>query len=255
MDMKALSLGWGVQSFTLAAMSALGELERVDVAIHADTVHERQATYEFAEKWTPWLEEHGVRVEIIRAKSTPVVNNWGGLMIPAYTITDKGNGQFSRQCTENWKRAPLRRWLQANRNGMPVELWLGISMDEFIRMKDSDRKYITNRFPLIEKNMTRKNCEAWLLEHELEIPVKSSCVFCPYHRMKGWQDMSHNDDGDWDDAVRIDEMIRKSKPPWDVFVHASRKPLAEVDLRTPQEKGQLELWANWDEECEGMCGV
>jgi len=38
--MKSLSLGWGVQSFTLAAMVALGDLEPVDVAIHADTTHE-----------------------------------------------------------------------------------------------------------------------------------------------------------------------------------------------------------------------
>lgn len=60
--MKALSLGWGVQSFTLAAMVALGDLEPVDVAIHADTTHESKLTYEFAARWTPWLEERGVRV-------------------------------------------------------------------------------------------------------------------------------------------------------------------------------------------------
>lgn len=46
----AISLGWGVQSWTLAAMSALNELPRVDAAIHADTTHERGATYLFAEQ-------------------------------------------------------------------------------------------------------------------------------------------------------------------------------------------------------------
>ena len=50
--MKVISLGWGVQSFTLAAMVALGELEPVDYAIHADTTHESILTYRFAEKWT-----------------------------------------------------------------------------------------------------------------------------------------------------------------------------------------------------------
>ena len=54
--MKILSLGWGVQSFTLAAMAALGEIEPVDFAIHADTRHEFSGTYEFAKTWTPWLE-------------------------------------------------------------------------------------------------------------------------------------------------------------------------------------------------------
>ncbi len=60
--MKIISLGWGVQSFTLAAMVALGELEPVDAAVHADTTHESILTYQFAERWTPWLVERGVKV-------------------------------------------------------------------------------------------------------------------------------------------------------------------------------------------------
>ena len=54
-----LSLGWGVQSWTLAAMVALGELPPVDLAIHADTTHEAAGTYAHAAKWTPWLEKPG----------------------------------------------------------------------------------------------------------------------------------------------------------------------------------------------------
>ena len=50
---KIISLGWGVQSFTLAAMAALGETEPVDAAIHADTAHEASGTYEFARQWAP----------------------------------------------------------------------------------------------------------------------------------------------------------------------------------------------------------
>ncbi len=57
--MQALSLGWGVQSFTLAAMAALGEIEQPDVAIHADTTHESRDTYQFAREWIPWLEARG----------------------------------------------------------------------------------------------------------------------------------------------------------------------------------------------------
>ena len=61
--LTVLSLGWGVQSWTLAAMAALGELPGLDVAIHADTTHERQATYAFAAQWTPWLAARGVKVK------------------------------------------------------------------------------------------------------------------------------------------------------------------------------------------------
>ena len=60
--LTVLSLGWGVQSWTLAAMSALGELPPVDYAIHADTTHEGEGTYTHAAKWTPWLEARGVKV-------------------------------------------------------------------------------------------------------------------------------------------------------------------------------------------------
>lgn len=254
--MKVISLGWGIQSFTLAAMVALGEMEPIDAAIFADTTHERSETYKFAERWTPWLEEREVVVVVVAThEKANIVDKWGGMQIPAYTTTEHGAGQIRRQCTYEWKTKPMRQWLQANRNRQPVEQWLGISLDEYTRMKDSDVKYITHRWPLIEKRMTRKDCVAWLKEHNLEVPVKSSCVFCPYHNRAAWQEMAHSDNGDWQKAVAVDEAIRKVRPPYDLYVHPSRKPLAEIDFRTPQEQGQTELWANWDEECSGICGV
>ena len=42
--MKFISWGGGVQSTTMAVMSALGDLEPVDAVIFADTGWEREAT-------------------------------------------------------------------------------------------------------------------------------------------------------------------------------------------------------------------
>jgi hypothetical protein len=248
--MKIISLGWGVQSFTLAAMVALGELEMVDAALHADTTHESILTYEFAKRWTGWLEERGVRVVTVcdgdkRLGEGCVVD------IPAFTVSNNGNGQIRRQCTFDWKVAPMRRWLQANRKGEPVEQWLGISTDEFQRMRDSDVKYITNRYPLIEMNMSRKDCVKWLQEHSLEVPPRSACTFCPFHTTDEWRRIKKIPQ-DWQEAIEVDCKIRKARPPYDLFVHPSRKPLDEVDFRTLEEKGQMRLW---DEECSGICGV
>jgi hypothetical protein len=245
--MIAISLGWGVQSFTLAAMVALGELEPVDAAIHADTTHERSDTYAFAAKWTPWLEERGVRVVTVRSARTDPTNEHDH---PPYS-TDSG-GRLMRRCTGAWKISPIRRWLQANRNKQPVEMWLGISLDEYQRMRDSDVQYITHRWPLIEKRTTRHDCVLWLERHGLEVPSKSACVFCPYSDTRSWQDLKSNGNGDWTKAVEVDQAIRKARPPYDLFVHPARVPLEEVDLRTPREKGQLSLWS---EECSGICGV
>lgn len=246
--MIAISLGWGVQSFTLAAMSALGDLPRVDVAIHSDTTHERSATYRFSEKWTSWMEDRGVRVVMVRANEPSPIDPYGGVMIPAMVATQNG-GILHRQCTNKWKIAPMRRWLQANRNGQPVELWLGISLDEIERVKPSDVKYITNRFPLLEKKMTRQDCKRWLTAHGLEIPAKSACVFCPFHDRGAWRELRETGNGDWNKAIQVDEAIRKARPPYDLFVHSSRKPLRDVgDAIDAQPEFDLT-----SEECSGAC--
>jgi 3'-phosphoadenosine 5'-phosphosulfate sulfotransferase (PAPS reductase)/FAD synthetase len=141
--MRIISLGWGVQSFGLAAMVAKGVLPPVDAAVHSDTTHERRETYEFRQRWTPWLEERGVRVVTAQAERTRPDEHWGntpGIRIAAYTTWPDGtpSGMMGRQCTRDWKISPIRRWLQANRGGEPVEMWLGITLDEVTRMKPSD---------------------------------------------------------------------------------------------------------------------
>lgn len=245
----ALSLGWGVQSFTLAAMVALGDLPPVDVAIHADTTHESILTYRFAERWTPWLEEHGVMVKTVTALNTGIISNYGFPEIPAFT----GNGgKLNRQCTVDWKIYEIKRYIRSVRNRLPVEQWIGISTDEALRMKPSRVKYIVNRWPLIELGISRKDCIRHLEAHGLEVPPKSACVFCPYHSTEDWRRI-RNMPEDWRNAVTADRVIRKaSKRHIDLFVHPSRKPLELVDLRTEQQKGQMDLW---DEECTGLCGV
>lgn len=248
--MIVISLGWGVQSTTLAVMSALGDLPHADMAIHADTTHERSITYRYAEKMTPWLEAHRIHVVTVQAAETNPIDPYGGVMIPAMSATREG-GVFHRQCTGKWKIAPMRRWLQANRNGEPVEMWLGISLDEVERAKLSDVKYITNTFPLLDRRMTRNDCQRYLSAHGLSVPPKSACVFCPYHNRAAWRELKETGNGDWHKALEVDEAIRKARPPYDLFVHSSRKPLAEVGDGIDAQPGfNLE-----SEECSGVCFI
>jgi hypothetical protein len=252
-------------------MVALGDLPPIDAAIHSDTTHERSSTYAYAAKWTPWLREHGVNVVTVTASGKRVnpEDAYNTVVIPAYTrghvdtmvpeieyddndeayetgkMIHKAldiNGQLRRQCTGEWKIAPMRRWLQANRGGRPVEQWLNISMDEWQRARDSDVKYITNRFPLLEKCMTRNDCVNYLERHGIEVPTKSACVFCPFHNGQAWRKMKAENGADWQEAVRVDNMIRKARPPYNLFLHRATVPLADVDLRTPEDHGQMALW-------------
>ena len=251
--MRVLSLGWGVQSFTLAAMAALGDIEPIAAAVHSDTTWERQATYKFAAMMTPWLEERGVRVATVTSSDTGVINKTGSIALPLNTIIGNDYGRMSRHCTQDWKRAPLHRWLQANRDGAPVDLLLGISMDEWHRAKDSDAKYITHRFPLLDMKITRGFCIAYLQEYKLPVPVKSSCVFCPYHNKDAWRNMKREGGEDWQKAVQVDEQIRNARPPYPLFVHSARRPLPEA-VRIPEDEGAVQLTMLDDTPCDsGYC--
>lgn len=254
-EMRVLSLGWGVQSWTLAAMAALGEIESLDAAVFSDTSWERSWTYEFAREWAPWLMARGVRVVTVRAlgsRGSLVVVDGKEVAIPAYTVGEGGaRGRIRRQCTGHWKIAPLRRWLQSERGGVPVELWLGISTDEWRRAKDADVKYIEHRFPLLELGMSRMDCLLWLEAHGLPSPGKSSCVFCPFLSKAGWQQLRRCGGGDWAVAVAVDEEIRDVRLPGQLFVHPKCVPLAEA-IVVEEEWGysQLDLLANSDDDAE-----
>lgn len=240
--MIVLSLGWGIQSFTLAAMVALGELDKIDVAIHSDTRHEKSSTYEFAARWTPWLVSRGVRVETVSAANTnffdmPRLCSLG--TPPLYSLDANGNrGQLNRSCTNRWKITPMRRWIQSYRNKASVTQLIGISLDEFHRMRSSDVKYITHRYPLVELRMTRQDCIVWLERHWLEVPPKSSCVFCPFHRRAAWHELKDNP-ADWEKSVLVDNAIRTAREPYRMYLHSDCIPLESIV--SPRDAGQIEM--------------
>lgn len=254
--MKVISLGWGVQSFTLAAMSALGELEPVDVALHGDTTWERQATYEFARQWTPWLEKRGMRiVQVSDKNATSITNETTNIFIPARTIFKDGkpSGLLPRQCTERWKIRPIRRWTR-QQGVTQAEMWLGITVDEIERAKASQVKWIENRFPLLEIGMTRNDCMAWLHKNGLPVPPKSSCVFCPFHRRAVWREMKQANGPDWETAVKIDEIIREKHSDFYSYVHPDLIPLSEIKIADDFGATQTNFLDLFNAECDsGYC--
>jgi hypothetical protein len=255
--LTVISLGWGVQSWTLAAMSALGELPPVDFAIHSDTTWEREETYKFAEWGTKWLEDHDVAVITVSDEVTAskLTDDSGQTYIPVFTLSESDNsrGQLRRSCTHRWKIVPQRRKLR-ELGATEVEQWLGISWDELERVKDSDVKWVTHRFPLLEKKMTRQDCINWLQAHSLPVPPKSSCVFCPYHTRQTFADIKRVNSSDWQIAVKIDEAIRDKRPGFVAYVHPDRIPLTEVKIAEDFGATQLSFVDTADAECDsGYC--
>ena len=263
--MKILSLGAGVQSTTLALMAAHGEFNSVpDAAIFADTGDEPKAVYDHLN----WLQEQNLPfpIHIIGSGSLSqnFLNGDQSAQPPFLTTTKKGVGMITRQCTRNYKVYPITRKVRAlmgygPRSYVPpssAEVWIGISLDEIFRMRPSRVQFITNRHPLIEKQMTRRDCLAWMEKKGYPRPPKSSCWHCPYQTDAQWRDKKENQPEEWakavafDEALRTEEMIKRMKGR--VYIHTSGGPLKDADLSTAEDHGQLNLFNN---ECEGMCGV
>lgn len=269
--LKVLSLGAGVQSTTVFLMSCLGQLERLDCAIFADTQWEPEAVYNHL----LWLESKAqefripiyrvskgnLRADALQSKVRAIEGSRAASM-PLYTKQADGSiGMIRRQCTKEYKidvvekkirsLLSLKRFQRAKPGS--VEIWFGISSDEMRRVRMSDKLWKSHRYPLIfDKPTSRVGCLQWLKTNGFPEPPRSACIGCPFHSNHEWRQLKNNPK-EWADAVEFDEAIRNSGGArGDVYLHRSGVPLKYVDLRTDAEKGQGEFW---DNECMGVCGV
>lgn len=256
---RVLSLGAGVQSTTLALMAAKGEIGPMpDAAIFADTGWEPQAVYDHLEKLKKALPfpVYIVSAGNIRENLIKGVNARGKPFddVPWFQINANGKkGMGKRQCTSDYKIRPIQikvvELMGGKRPKKGCQMWIGISMDEVIRMKPSRVQYIEHSWPLIEKGMTRNDCVKWMAANGWTAP-KSSCIGCPFHSDAMWRELTPEE---FQDAVHLDEVIRERPgKSFKQYMHRSCLPLSAVDFRTAAEMGQGDLFGN---ECEGMCGV
>jgi len=252
--MKVISLGAGVQSTTMYLMSCYGELERADAAIFADTGWEPRAVYEHLERLKALDEIPIYTVTIGNLRSDAIDKTKAGFAtMPLFTKDGMNKvSMLRRQCTREYKVAPVQK--KCREFGAtakePIEVWIGISIDESHRMKDSFVKYTNHRWPLIEKRIDRAQCRAWLDAHGWSGVPKSSCIGCPFHDDHYWRRLKTTSPDEFADAVEFDRAIRQMPRLRDeTFLHRSAMPLEEIDF---DEANQIDLWGN---ECEGYCGI
>lgn len=175
------------------------------------------------------------------------------VVLPLFARTFTGKtSQLRRQCTGEYKIEPIIRRTREligrpkgiRRTRPPfAKMWIGISAEERqTRCKPSQQPWITNRWPLRELGLTRRDCERWLQEHYgLRVP-KSACIACPYHDDRLWREIKLHRPEEWADAIAFDRAIRRlPMVQGECYVHRSCVPLDEVDLRTPEDRGQLTL--------------
>ena len=279
-DFRFVSLGAGVQSTVMLLMGMDGLFgEPPDAAIFADTGWEPKQVYEHL----AWLETQ-VDIPIYRVTDqdrnlyddTLSGYNHDGKPytdIPAFVRKSDGSkGIGNRQCTRFYKIRPVERKMRelagrkrGARSGPTIEQWIGISLDEIIRIKPASRAYITNRWPLIEQKLTRQDCLDWFHRVYPGRPlVKSSCIGCPFHSDKQWLEMADQDPEGMQKAIELDAQLRVPDRPSilaggpEEYLHSSLMPLGDaLDKlrRIAAEGSQLSLLDGYGNECAGVCEV
>lgn len=256
-----ISLGAGIQSYTMLKMAELGILTPKPVAAaFANTGWELPETIALVQSL---VKECSIPVHILQrgslreaAMKCTKQTWWPG--IPVYSSNAKGTeGKLRRKCTTTFKVALLESFSKKmlNRTGAEkVIQWKGLTVDEIYRLKESGKPWYSIRWPLCEMGLNREQCKQWLISHELAVPSRSACIGCPYHSDIYWRWLKLKRPEQWNEAVAFDNRIRNGVKglKHQAFVHRSLKPLSEVDFSTEEERGQLNMFNN---ECEGMCGV
>ncbi len=272
--LTVLSLGGGVQSSVMALMASQGAFDRVpDCAVFADTRWEPPSVYEHIE----WLKDRlSFPLYIVdngrslREDVRALTNHSGSrryVDIPVFLKgrDGEGDGIGRRQCTDNYKIRPIRRRIrdllglrprQRVPAGTTVELWLGISTDEAIRMKTSRDRWTENRYPLIEAGMSRRDCMEWWAARYGRPLERSACVACPFQSRQRWVETKRRWPDLFAEAVEIDAKMRGglafAKEP---HLHSLRMPLAEAVALDEGALGADGLRDGFGNECEGHCGV
>lgn len=286
--LRAFSFGAGVQSTAIMLLlkhepetlrAVMGHLP--DVALFADTGAEPMETHRHLER----LQAAGLPLPL------EVVRNGSILTGPAkgeddeeegvssrsfapYFIKneDGTTGMLMRKCTNEFKIRPIERALRRHLGAVPrqrlplhaVGLWLGISTDEVVRMRQNPTRWCDNLYPLIELGWDRRRCLDYCREHGVN-PPKSRCFFCPY--ISDWPQFRREAPEDYARAIAFDEEIRKPHAGLraTAYIHRLCLPLPEaVDAQEEDERrriaGQIplfpELMTNgFLNECQGHCGV
>ena len=165
--------------------------------------------------------------------------------------------RLGRQCTEKYKIAPVNEYCRKHYGAHfknPVGTWLGISTDEWTRMAVSKVKAFVLFYPLIDMGFSRQDCIKYMEDHDYEVPVKSSCIGCPFHSNSLWKDMSDSEIADAGELEAGVNAIIESTPslkdrPYfanGVRLHESMIPITERPFDKTDNTDDLER--------DGVCG-
>ena len=176
------SFGCGVDSVAGLLLNS-----NYDEIIFADTLDELPQTYAYLS----YFEKSGLKITKVKSKH-------GSL----YDYFFKGKSQSSKYhhwCSDKFKIQPIRKYLREKYGKKETfEMSIFIDFSEFHRMRESDRKYIKNKYPLVEQKLNRDQLKEIIKSKGYLLPEKSGCYHCCFTTKKGWIKLRNNEPELWE---------------------------------------------------------
>lgn len=263
MSVKAFSFGGGVQSTAALVLAAQGKIDyKTFLFSNVGDDSEYPKTIEYLHNVAiPYAQAHGIDLQILMKHRKGVPETlWESLMRDNRSIgipVRMSNGApGNRSCTADFKIKVIAKWMKQHgaTKQAPGAVGIGISLDEFQRMKDSMLPHIRNEYPLIDLRLDRQDCVNLISRAGLPVPPKSSCFFCPFHTIRAWQELYDKEPELFQRSVFLEQTLnerRRSLGKDEVWLTSKAMPLDQVVNGSHQN--QLALFP--DEEGEQhSCG-
>lgn len=262
---RAFSFGGGVQSTAALVLAARGEIEfPLFIFANVGEDSENPATLDYVETHAkPYAERHGIELCEVRRRRRDgsaetlmqrIERDTRSVPIP---MRSAGGAAGHRNCTAEFKIRVIAKELK--RRGAtaahPATTGLGISVEEWSRMRsDSGIPWQTLAYPLVEAGLDRQACVNVITRAGLPVPPKSSCYFCPFHRLNEWRRMRRERPDLFAASVVLEAMLSErnialGRIP--VYLTAHGRPLDRV----VGDHDQLDLFDDASCDVAGYCHV
>lgn len=218
-QLKVISYGGGVQSTAMIVLAAQGKIPDIDAALFANVGDDSEypATLEYVRNiMTPWAAERGIPVhELHRTMKDGTTRSlYASLMSDRKTIDIpvrlSTGAPGKRQCTSGYKIDVVNKWLKQNGSSKtnPSIVCIGISIDEYHRASNRrpDPTQIAE-YPLLDLRLDRTACTQIIADAGLPVPPKSSCFFCPFHRISVWREMRRDEPELFQKSVELERHL------------------------------------------------
>ena len=227
---QILSYGGGVNSVAVCVLIAEGKLPRPDYIIIADTGREATSTWDYLDEVIqPYLARLDLRVEIAShdLSTVDLYSHKGKLLLPMYSTQSGKLSKMSTYCSSEWKKLVVRRWLR-QRGVSQCDVWIGYTIDEVERTKQSKLKWERRVWPLLDLMLTRGDCLRIIKAAGLPQPPGSSCWMCPHRNNAEWRFLRDCYPEDFARAVELEREVRQNDN--HIWLHEDAVSLSRADI-------------------------